>query len=67
MSFNKEKNTLNVLASLRNMSVGEKLAFPAERASYVRSACVTFGFEWNKKFSTRNNRENRTVEITRVQ
>lgn len=63
-----DKNTDKpVLATLREMAVGDAVTFPIERTSYLRSLCATFGAEWNKKFSTKTDRIERTVRVTRVQ
>lgn len=64
MEENKEKPTLSIL---NDMLVGQTLSFPAEKLNSVKSMCSTFGFQWNKKFSTSMNRANRTIEVTRVQ
>ena len=55
------------LATLRDLEVGESCSFPAERASYIKSISSQFGFEWGRKFATRNNRENRTITVLRVE
>lgn len=57
----------SILATLRELEVGESCTYPANRTSYLKSACTTFGFEWGKKFTTTTNREDRTVTATRVQ
>lgn len=56
-----------ILASLRELEVGESITIPASRASYLKAVCSNYGFEWGKKFSTANNRANRTVTATRVE
>lgn len=55
-----------ILTALRELEIGQKVTYPAERGSYLKSACSQFGFEWGKKFTTTNNREERTVTATRI-
>ena len=55
-----------ILTALRELEVGESCTYPAERTSYLKSACTTFGFEWGKKFTTTTDRKERTVTATRV-
>lgn len=55
-----------ILTALRELEVGESVTYPAERTSYLRSVCVSFGLEWGKKFTTKTNREERTVSATRT-
>lgn len=60
------KQTKSVRSMLAELGVGEAATFPAERTSYLRACCTNFAFEWNKKFSTRTNREERTITVTRT-
>lgn len=55
------------LAQLRELGAGESCTFPAERSSYIKSICSQFGFEWGRKFTSRTDRETRTVTVTRIQ
>ena len=55
-----------VLTALRELEIGESVTYPAERTSYLRSACTQFGFEWGKKFTTTTNREENTITATRI-
>lgn len=63
-SKNQPKKSL--LGQLSNLEVGEELTVPVSRASYLKSICVSFGFQWDKKFTTRTNREQRTITATRI-
>ncbi len=56
-----------ILTALRELEVGDFVTYPIERTSYLRSACVTFGLEWGKKFKTSINREDRTITATRTE
>ncbi|MDE6340000.1 MAG: hypothetical protein K2K97_09475 [Muribaculaceae bacterium] len=55
-----------VLTALRELEVGESVTFPIKRNSYVKSCCTNFGLEWDKKFKTAVNREEKTVTATRT-
>lgn len=55
-----------ILTVLRKLEIGESVTYPAERTSYLKSACSQFGFEWGKKFTTSSNREDRTITATRI-
>lgn len=63
-SKNQRKKSL--LGQLSNLAVGEKLTVPVSRSSYLKSICVNFGLQWDKKFSTSTNREERTITATRI-
>lgn len=54
-----------ILSQLRTMEVGDVLTFPAEKRGSVKAMCSEYGFEWNKKFTTSINREERTITVTR--
>lgn len=55
-----------ILTALRDLEVGQSVTYPAERSSYLKSACSQFGFEWGVKFTTTQNRKERTITATRV-
>lgn len=55
-----------LLTALRELEVGESLSVPAERGSYLKSISSQFGFEWGKKFTCSNNRDERTITATRT-
>ena len=61
---NQRKNSL--LGQLRLLEVGETLTVPVSRSSYLKSICTSFGLQWDKKFSTSTNREERTVTAKRI-
>lgn len=63
---NEKSTDRPILTALRELEIGESVTYPAERSSYLKSACSQFGFEWGKKFTTSNNRENRTITATRT-
>lgn len=61
-----ETDNKPILAALRELEVGDSITYPAGRNSYISSLCSRFGFEWNRKFATRTNREEHTVTVTRT-
>lgn len=63
-SKNQRKKSL--LGQLSDLAVGEELTVPVRRSSYLKSICVSFGLQWDKKFSTSTNREERTITATRI-
>lgn len=63
-SKNQRKKTL--LGQLRDLEVGEALTISVSRSSYLKSICVSFGLQWDKKFATATNREQRTITATRI-
>lgn len=63
-SKNQRKKSL--LGQLSDLAVGEELTVPVSRSSYLKSICVSFGLQWDKKFTTTTNREHRTITATRI-
>ena len=63
-SKNQRKKSL--LGQLSDLAVGEELTVPVSRSSYLKSICVSVGLQWDKKFSTSTNREQRTITATRI-
>lgn len=61
-----EKAKAEVLPILRGLEVNGTAEFPAERYNYVRSACSSFGTQWDRSFETRMDKEARTVTVTRT-
>ncbi len=63
-SENQRKKSL--LGQLSDLAVGEELTVPVSRSSYLKSICVSFGLQWDKKFSTSTNRAQRTITAKRI-
>jgi hypothetical protein len=61
-----ENQQETVLPKLREMKIGDSVIFPVSRMSYIRSACTSFGMQWDKKFSTRTDRQLKSIKVTRV-
>lgn len=56
----------SLLGQLAALEVGEELTVPVTRASYLRSICVSFGLQWNKRFATATNRQQLTITARRT-
>lgn len=63
-SENQRKKSL--LGQLNALEVGEELTVSVSRSSYLKSICTSFGLQWDKKFTTTTNREQRTITATRI-
>lgn len=63
-SKNQRKKSL--LGQLNSLEVGEALTVSVSRSSYLKSICTSFGLQWDKKFTTTTNREQRTITATRI-
>ena len=52
-----------------NMQRGESITIPVTEVGYatIRGYASDLGFAYNRKYSTRRNREERTYTITRIQ
>lgn len=64
--MNTIKTPVEMVNILRNMQVGESYEFPAERSNSVRSTCSSYGFQWDRQFSTKNLRQERKIRVTRT-
>lgn len=61
-----ELATGKVRPTLYNMEVGQVLIFAIEKMKNVRTTCSELGAMFNRQYSTHVVRENRTIEVTRV-
>lgn len=62
----KNQRIKSLLGQLNALEVGEELTVPVSRSSYLKSICTSFGLQWDKKFTTTTNREQRTITATRI-
>lgn len=53
--------------AIRTLPLGGSVTFPAERTCYLRSNCSAIGFELSRRFTTRIDREARTITVTRTE
>ena len=71
MLTNKGTNMENTSFRARviNMQRGESITIPVTEVGYttIRGYASDLGFAYNRKYSTRRNREERTYTITRIQ
>ncbi len=51
---------------LRGLGIGESWSFPLTQMMSVRSDCYRYGMEWGKEFSSKTNREERVITVTRT-
>lgn len=66
MELKENDNKKPMLAVLRELEVGESYIYPIKRMSSLRTMCTNFGVQWDKTFSTKRDRENRTITVTRI-
>ena len=55
-----------IASKLHEMEVGESVEFPAEVCTSIQSSASVYGFKWNRKYSTKNDRERRVIIVTRM-
>lgn len=49
-----------------DLEVGEEIAFPMTELQTIRTECYRSGLQYGKEFTTKTNREARTVTVTRI-
>lgn len=54
-----------IRATLRDMEIGDIVHFPVSRTSVIRSTTSTLNLELGRKYVSRLNRENMTIDVTR--
>ena len=54
-----------IRATLKEMEIGEIVHFPVSRTSVIRSTTSTLNLETGRKYISRLNRENMTIDVTR--
>lgn len=55
--------SLNVL---REMKVGETNTFSANRLTTIRANISTYSVQWDRRYTTKLNREQRTIDVLRI-
>jgi len=55
----------NVAEVIRNMEVGDVAVFPIARMTTARVSSCNLGLELDRKYSTKTDRETRTISVTR--
>lgn len=61
-----ETNNVKVRPALFKMNVGESLVYPIEKMKNVRTQASELGAIYERQYSTRTNRADRTIEVTRI-
>lgn len=59
-------STSKVRPTLYNMEIGQVLVFGIEKMKNIRTTCSELGAIYQRKYSTHVVRENRTIEVKRV-
>lgn len=54
-----------IRATLKEMEIGDIVHFPVSRTSVIRSSTSTLNLELGRKYVSRLNRENMTIDVTR--
>lgn len=57
----------SIRSTLKEMSVGDIIHFPVMRLSVVRSTASTLSLELERKYKSRLNRKDKTVDVTRIE
>ncbi len=55
-----------IRATLKDMKVDDIIHFPISRLSVVRSTSSTLGLELDRVYSVKQNRSERTADVTRI-
>lgn len=58
---------ISIRATLKEMSIGDIIHFPVARLSVVRSTASTLSLELERKYKSRLNRLDKTVDVTRIE
>ncbi|VTY02358.1 Uncharacterised protein [Prevotella melaninogenica] len=56
---------IKISGPLRNMEIGQTIAFPMEKILSVRSAASGISMSLDRKYMVRSDRDTRTVIVTR--
>lgn len=51
---------------IKNMEVNDVVTYPAAKLCSVKTTCSMLGFVLERKYKTRQNREDRTISVTRI-
>ena len=57
---------ISMRRAMRDMGIGESVAFPIESRSSIRTYCCEYGFEWKRKFKSKTDRTSRSIIVTRL-
>lgn len=54
------------MSIIKSLMVGDSHDFSLSRMAVIRSMCYNIGLQWDKKFTTKVDRETKTIKVTRV-
>lgn len=60
-----EEKSTKLRPTIYGMAVGESLAFPISRLKSVRTIASELGMMFERQYTTRTDRETKTIEVTR--
>ena len=60
------ENQTKVRPTLINMKIGQTISFPIEQMKSVRTQASELGVIMNRQYSTKSNREMRTIVVSRT-
>ena len=62
-----QPKNVNMTAQLTNLPVGSSVSYSADRLSVVRVTASNLSLSLGRRYTTRTDRENRTVTVTRTE
>ena len=60
-----EEKSTKLRPTIYGMGVGESLTFPISRLKSVRTIASELGMMFERQYTTRTDRETKTIEVTR--
>ena len=61
-----KKDKLTIAPLLKKMEINETIDFPIRKFNSVKNACSNYGLQYDRKFSTKMNREKQIITVTRT-
>ncbi len=58
---------IKIRPTLEKMEVGKTMTFPISSLPSVRTLTSTVGLYMGRRYKTKSNRENKTIEVTRTE
>ena len=56
----------NLVEKLREMEIGDEHEFPAATANSIRATVSNYGFQWDRIYKCRQDREKRCIVVKRI-
>ncbi len=60
------ENQIKIRPALTNMKIGQTISFPIKQLKSVRTQASELGVIMDRQYSTKSNREERTILVTRT-